>query len=106
VDSTQTAIVERLRDCGVQVEVIGQPVDLLISYRLPSGEVRTECVECKNPDGRDRITKAQAEFLARWIGVVHIVRSPDEAVYAVLGPKHCDMPLDRVRNALQPTESA
>lgn len=79
-DANQPDIIDRLRRCGVSVEVIGKPVDLLICH-----QGRTELMEVKNPDGKDAITKEQAEFLERWPGVVHVVRSPDEAVRAVLG---------------------
>lgn len=87
MDDNQTDIVERLRSCGIFVEIIGKPVDLLAYHR---GVLHL--IECKNPDGRDRTTKEQAEFYVRYPGHVHIVRSPDEAVYAILGPQHCDKP--------------
>lgn len=82
VDGNQQAIVDRLRQCCVSVEVIGKPVDLLVCSR---GE--TMLIEVKNPDGKDTVTKEQAEFLARWPGKVFIVRTPDEAVRMVLGDK-------------------
>lgn len=91
VDSNQAAIVEALRRISVNVEPIGKPVDLLICHR---GE--TSLMEVKNPDGRDQITKDQAEFLARWPGRVHIVRSVDEALRAVLGK---DMDVQRETEA-------
>ena len=72
----------RLRQCAVSVEIIGKPVDLLICCR---GE--TSLMEVKNPDGKDTLTKDQVEFIARWPGVVHVVRSVDEAIRAVLGEK-------------------
>ena len=79
VDANQARIVAALRRIGVAVEVIGQPVDLLICNRGV-----TELMEVKNPDGRNRITKAQAEFIARWPGTIHFVRSVDEALNAVV----------------------
>lgn len=78
IDSTQQAIVERLRECSVTVEIIGKPVDLLVCHK---GE--TMLLECKGVDGR--LTKDQVEFIARWPGKIHIVYTPDEAVRAVLG---------------------
>jgi hypothetical protein len=69
-----------LRRAGISVEIIGKPVDLLICCR---GE--TSVMEIKNPDGGDRLTKDQIEFIARWPGKVHIVRSVDEALRSVLG---------------------
>jgi hypothetical protein len=80
VDANQAAIVDALRRCCVQVEPIGKPVDLLICHR---GE--TALMEVKNPDGRDQLTKDQIEFMARWPGKVHVVRSVDEAIRCVLG---------------------
>lgn len=81
-DKNQTAIVEALRRLGVSVEIIRKPVDLLVWHR---GEY--SLMEVKNPDGFDRFTKEQAEFLSRWPGTVHIVRSEEEAIRAVLGEK-------------------
>ena len=80
VDATQAAIVQALRSVGVQVEVIKQPVDLLLCHR---GE--TSLMEVKNRDGRDQLTKAQIEFIARWPGKIHIAHGPQEAVEMVLG---------------------
>lgn len=80
VDATQAAIVDALRRCGVAVECIGMPLDLLCCHRG-----RTLLLECKNADGKDQITKGQAEFLSKWPGEVYIVRTPDEAIRAVLG---------------------
>jgi len=78
VDNNQADIIDALRRIGVQVEVIGLPLDLLICHR---GE--TALMECKTAEGR--LTKGQAEFLERWPGKVHIVHSPREALEAVLG---------------------
>lgn len=78
IDATQTAIVEALRAIGVSVEIIAKPVDLLVCCR---GE--TSLIECKSPGGS--FTKDQAEFLSRWPGKVHVCRTPDEAIRAVLG---------------------
>lgn len=82
VDANQSAIVDRLRECSVSVYIIGKPVDLLCCHPLTKA---LSLLEVKNPDGSDRITKEQAEFMSTWPSPVHIVRSPDEAVRAVLG---------------------
>lgn len=82
VDANQAEIIKALKFAGVQVEVIGLPMDLLICHR---GE--TALLEVKNADGRDRLTKAQVEFIQRWPGKIHIARSPEEAVRLVLGEK-------------------
>jgi hypothetical protein len=79
-DANQTAIVGRLRACGVFVEVIGKPVDLLVWHRgVPS------LMEVKNRDGKNQLTKEQVEFIARYPGDVHIVHDEGEALLAVLG---------------------
>lgn len=80
VDENQAEIIEALRSVFVAVEVIGQPLDLLICHRS-----ETSMMEIKNPDGRDALTKAQVDFIARWPGKIHVVRSRDEALEAVLG---------------------
>jgi hypothetical protein len=80
-DATQDAIVEALRACSVSVEIIRKPVDLLICCR---GE--TSVMECKSPGGS--FTKEQAEFLSRWPGKIHVCRTPEEALRAVLGEQH------------------
>lgn len=80
VDANQADIIEALRSIGVQVEVIGQPLDLLICHRS-----ETSLMEIKNPDGKDALTKAQVEFIARWPGKIFIVRSRDDALEQVLG---------------------
>jgi hypothetical protein len=78
IDSTHTEIVRTLRQLGVAVENIKKPVDLLVCYR---GE--TSLMEVKGTDGR--LTKDQVEFIARWPGKVHIVRTPDDAIRAIMG---------------------
>jgi hypothetical protein len=85
VDLTQKAIVEALRRCGVAVEVIGKPLDLLVCCR---GE--TSLVECKSAKDVHRmagegLTKDEVEFIARWPGRIHVVKTPEEAIRAVLG---------------------
>ena len=80
VDNNQQGIVGALKRVGVSVEIIGKPLDLLICCR---GE--TALLEVKNPDGGDRLTKDQIEFIARWPGKIHIAHSVDEALRMVLG---------------------
>lgn len=84
-DANQQAVIDALKRCGVSVEVIGKPVDLLVCCRGV-----TSLVEVKNPDRtsnqpKSRWTKEQTEFIARWPGAIHVVHEPDEAVRAVLG---------------------
>lgn len=86
-DSNQAAVIDALKKVGVSVEIIGQPFDLLVCCR---GE--TSLMEVKNPERtsenpESRLTKGQIEFIARWPGKIHVVRTPEEAVRAVLGEK-------------------
>lgn len=85
VDHTQKAIVDALKRVGVQVEVIGKPVDLLVCCRGV-----TSLVEVKNPERtsnqpQSRWTRAQVEFIARWPGTIHVVETPEQAIAAVTG---------------------
>lgn len=86
-DANQQEVINALERCGVSVEVIGKPVDLLVCCRGV-----TSLVEVKNPNrdrGGDGLTKAQVEFIQRWPGAIFVVSSPVEAVRAVLGPEVC-----------------
>lgn len=86
IDGNQTAIIEALEKCAVKVYIISEPVDLLCCRQ----DKQLFLLEVKNPAGFDTITKKQAAFLEAWPGDVHIVRSPQEALRAVLGPEHAD----------------
>lgn len=81
IDANQPAIVKALEACAVRVCVLSKPVDLLCCRQ----DKVLFLLEVKNPDGKDEITKDQADFLSTWPGDVHIVRTPDEALRAVLG---------------------
>lgn len=82
-DDNQDEIVKALRKIGVSVEVIGKPLDLLICHRF-----ETSLMEVKAPESKghaDEFTKDQIEFMARWPGKIHVVRTIEEAMTAVLG---------------------
>ena len=79
-DASQAEVVKALRAIGAQVYYVKLPLDLLVAYRS-----RTFLVEVKENGGR--LTKEQAEFLAIWSGEAHVVRSPEEAVVAAVGPQ-------------------
>ena len=78
VDSNQAEIVKALRKIGAAVYVIGLPVDLLVWHR---GTLHL--VEVKVEGGT--YTKQQEKFMSEWPGEVHTVRTPEEAVAAVIG---------------------
>lgn len=83
-DDCQPEIVKALRAIGCCVYVLKLPLDLLVSYRRPGvKETRTLLIEVKDADGR--LNDNQRAFMDSWIGEVHTVRSPREAVAAVLG---------------------
>ena len=77
-DPIMTEVMKALRAIGARVYYCKLPLDLLVCFRK-----ETLLVEVKEEGGR--LTQVQKEFLASWPGRVEIVRSPSEAVAAVLG---------------------
>lgn len=82
IDKGQPLIVAALRKIGARVlhlhAVGGGCPDLLVAHRG-----RNVLLEVKEPG--EGPNKEQVEFIAQWGGELHIVRSPAEAVAAVLG---------------------
>lgn len=82
VDENQSLIVKALRAIGAAVyplhRVGGGCPDLLVH-----GKQRTFLMEIKTRG--ETINKAQAEFIAKWPGEIHIVYTPEEAIRAVTG---------------------
>src|SRR5258706_16062221 len=78
-DDNRHELVEAMKRVGARVYPIGKPLDYLVCFRK-----RTMLVEIKNPDGRNRLTKEQEEFIASWDGEIHICRSVQEVVNAVV----------------------
>jgi len=76
-DNNQAEIVRQLNQIpGVQCDVIGKPVDLVIGYRG-----RNFFVEIKRPDKINQpsaYTKAQREWIKNWPGQVRVASSFDE----------------------------
>ena len=77
-DPTMTEVMKALRAIGATVYYCKLPLDLLVCHRGV-----TMLVEVKEEGGR--LTQVQQAFLETWPGKVLIVRSPSEAVAAVLG---------------------
>ena len=77
-DPLMTEIMKALRAIGCSVYYCKLPLDLLVCHRK-----ETLLVEVKTDTGR--LTQVQQDFLESWPGRVEIVRSPSEAVAAVLG---------------------
>ena len=83
-DGNHAEIVDALRRVGCVVMDIsdlgrGLP-DLVVGYR---GEVIA--IEVKNPQGWNRVSKSQREWMSKWPGRVAVVRSVDEALAVVTG---------------------
>ena len=70
-----------LEAIGARVYYIKWPCDLLVAFRQ-----RTILLECKSRTGT--LTKGQQELVERWNGgEFYIVRTPEEALTAILGEK-------------------
>lgn len=80
-DTTQAEIIRTLRQLGIAVAIIKQPVDILCCHRgvLSLLEVK---------GSHEELTPAQKEFIDRWPGKVHIVRNAQEAIAALI-PEVC-----------------
>jgi len=76
-DSNQAEIVQALRDVGATVDIIGEPVDLLVGFRG-----RNFLLEVK-PDEKAKLRPSQQEFFAAWRGEVKRVNSRAEALEAI-----------------------
>lgn len=80
VDANQAEIVKALRSVGVSVQslaTVGKGCPDLLAARGAD----TWVIEVKGPKGK--LTPDQIEFLKNWRGVVHIVRTVDEALNIV-----------------------
>lgn len=87
VDNNQTEIIDALRKCGMSVEYIKKPFDLLVwnPHKRETSFVECKSIRPTSEGGSNGLTKAQVEFIARWPGPIHVVHSGDEAKIAVLG---------------------
>lgn len=77
-DANEPGIIKALERAGATVLRLDEPCDLLVGFRG-----RNHLLEVKNPKGKDRVTVKQATVFAWWRGTIHVVRTPEEAVYAV-----------------------
>lgn len=76
VDGNQAEIVKALRDAGCDVYTLGRPVDLLVGHRG-----QNFLLEVKGPKGKLQI--AQKVFVRSWRGQVSVVRTAEDALWAV-----------------------
>lgn len=77
VDLNQKEIVDELRQRGYAVEVIGHPVDILVSGR--TRKAYNFLFEIKRPGQKPRTAK-QIEFLAMWPGQVRVIETAEDAI--------------------------
>jgi hypothetical protein len=75
-DANQDEIVRALRRVGATVEVIEQPLDLLVGFRGFN-----YLLEVKTRTGT--LNMGQIDFTANWRGHWDVVRSVDEALQAI-----------------------
>jgi hypothetical protein len=80
IDLNQPAIVDALRKVGVSVVSLAS-VGNGIPDLLAAKHDKVWLIEVKGPKGK--LTFAQKKFVLEWPGVVHIVRSVDEALRLV-----------------------
>ena len=77
-DAAQAEIVKALRKIGARPYYVKEPLDLIVGYRGAN-----YLLEVKDAHGT--LTKAQTDFIAAWPGQHAIVRTPEEAIAAIMG---------------------
>jgi Holliday junction resolvase len=80
VDANHGEIVKALRDAGASVQslaTVGKGCPDLVVGKGPD----TFLIEVKGPKGK--LTDDQVKFIGEWRGVVHIVRTVDDALQLV-----------------------
>jgi len=85
IDANQTQIVSALRSVGASVELLsavgkGCP-DLLVGYR--NENILMEVKDGKKPPSERKLTSDQIVWHREWKGVVTVVNSVDEALFAI-----------------------
>lgn len=91
VDANQKAIVDKLNKIdGVTAISIGKPFDLLVGVAAhwygELGEItgpRTWLIDIKNPDGKDKLTPMQLDFMADWSGQQAVCRTFEEVLQEI-----------------------
>lgn len=72
-DANQPAIVKFARSVGATVDIIGEPVDLLVGWKG-----RNLLWEVK-PDAKAKLRPSQVEFFEKWRGSVQRINSVEDA---------------------------
>ena len=81
IDANQPQVVEALRKAGISVQstaAIGKGFPDLVAA---NGDGKVWLIEVKGLKGK--LTADQEQFIENWRGVVHIVRSADDALRLV-----------------------
>jgi len=81
-DANQGEIVKALEAIGCDVWIMHQPVDLLVGFRGRC--LLLECKDGAKSASRRKLTPAQVKFHASWRGHKATVKTPQEAIDAVL----------------------
>lgn len=81
IDANQPDIVAALRAIGCSVDVIGEPVDLLVGYRGRSGTL--EVKDGSRPPSERKLTPQQIKFQDEQRGFFRVVESVEQAIAAV-----------------------
>lgn len=86
VDANQAEIVRLLREIpGVSVEVIGEPVDLLVSRKGSEQNWLIEVKDGRKKDYEHKYTPKQRQFLDEWPGQVDVCKTLDEVLDVIYG---------------------
>ena len=79
VDSNQTSVISALEAAGCLVDVISQPVDLLVGVNG-----KWMLMEVKNPKGKNKVTPQQTRFFDKYEGYPWaLVDGPEAALRAI-----------------------
>ena len=84
IDANQTEVVAALVEAGYNVQIIGQPVDLLVGCTRADGSKGWAMLEVKDGDkvkSAQKLTAPQEKFFAKWCGwPLFVVDSPSCAL--------------------------
>lgn len=79
LDKNQKLIVDEFKKYGCSVMEINGTIDLLVGI---TGH--NLLVEVKNPEGKNKLTKSQEEFILTWKGQLAVVRTVEDVKELIL----------------------
>ena len=79
-DANQKAIVAGLRQCGITVEILDRPCDLLCGWRGVNTLLEVKA------DEKLMLTESQQKFFINWRGQFNVVTTLEQAVEIICGP--------------------